>query len=518
MPWPRFPIATTRRWGNGWLITGLYYEGLTVLRQETRRAASCHDMSYPFMAANREALAGKRLDSWKEIASFLGRAERTVKRWETERGLPVHRVPGVGRSAVFAYSNELVDWLKGKSAELEADDTASVEVNHPIPAKSATPPAPTAQIAKIEDAVSPHPAFSRARLTAWLVPLAAASALAIFLMFGHRDARYKAMAGRHIPNAEAQDLYLKGRYFWDRRTPEDLTKAIDYFTQAIVKDPSDAQAYVGLADCYNLLREFGSMPPNEAYPRALSAASRAVELDDTSAEAHNSLAFGTYWWLWHGATAEREFKRALELNPNLVRAHHWYATYLYGQGRFSEALDQIEQARRLEPSSNAILADKGLILWKSGRHEEGLALLRQLETSDPSLSSTHDYLSKIAWQQKDCEQWLAENRRAAELRHDEAGLKLADAGEKGYAANGLQGMYESELPVQKDLVDRGSGSAYQLAAIYAALGKKQEALAWLQTSFERHDAIMLVGDPIPELLNDPGYQKFRSQVNQLLAQ
>jgi tetratricopeptide (TPR) repeat protein len=326
------------------------------------------------------------------------------------------------------------------------------------------------------------------------------------------------MAGRHVPNAEAQDLYLKGRYFWDRRTPEDLTKAIDYFTQAIVKDPSDAQAYVGLADCYNLLREFGSMPPNEAYPRALSAASRAVELDDTSAEAHNSLAFGTYWWLWHGATAEREFKRALELNPNLVRAHHWYATYLYGQGRFSEALDQIEQARRLEPSSNAILADKGLILWKSGRHEEGLALLRQLETSDPSLSSTHDYLSKIAWQQKDYEDWLAENRRAAELRHDEAGLKLADAGEKGYAANGLQGMYESELPVQKDIVDRGSGSAYQLAAIYAALGKKQEALAWLQTSFERHDAIMLVGDPIPELLNDPGYQKFRSQVNQLLAQ
>ncbi len=337
--------------------------------------------------------------------------------------------------------------------------------------------------------------LSTARVAAWVVPLVLAGGLVAIFSFGHQGSRFKALASRHTPNAEAQDLYLKGRYYWDRRTPEDLNQAIDSFTQAIVKDPSDAQAYVGLADCYNLLREFGAMPPSEAYPRALSAAQRAVELDDTSAEAHISLAFGTFWWSWKGATAEREFKRALQLNPNLVRAHHWYATFFEGVNRFPEALDQMEQARRLDPASNAILADKGLILWDAGHHDEAVALLQQIETTEPSLSSTHDYLGRIYWQQKDYPKALAEWTRMSELRRDQDGLALADAREKGFTANGLHGLYESELPILKDRMDRGLGDAYGLAEVYAALGKRQEALAYLQTSFDRHEAAMLVGDP-----------------------
>jgi len=463
------------------------------------------------MAANPDPLSGKRLDSWKEIASFFGRAERTVKRWETERGLPVHRVPGGGRSAVFAYSNELADWLKGRGQELAADDTASGEsdVGNRVVAdinKDGSGPAP------------PPPILPRARAVAWLLPLLVVGGLVVFFSVGHPGTRFKALASRHSPNAEAQDLYLKGRYFWDRRTPDDLNKAIDYFTQAIVKDPSDAQAYVGLADCYNLLREFGAMPPTEAYPRALSAAQRAVELDDTSAEAHISLAFATFWWSWQGATAEREFNRALALNPNLVRAHHWYATYLLGMHRYPEAIDQMEQARRLDPSSNAILADKGFLLWLAGRKNEGLAQLTQLETTDPSLSSTHDYLDRIYWEQKDYARALMERRRVAELRHDKDGLALADAREKGFAANGLRGMRENELPVEKEQFERGSGNAYALATTYAALGKRQEALAYLQLSFDRHEAAMLFGDLIPELQNDPDYLRFRTQVQERLAQ
>ncbi len=463
------------------------------------------------MSAHPDPLSGKRLDSWKEIAAFFGRAERTVKRWETERGLPVHRVPGGGRSAVFAYSNELGEWLQGRSQELDAEDSPSGETNR---LKS-----PLSEVARVE--LKPGqsaPISDRARAVAWLIPLLLAVVLVVFLSVGHPATRFKALAGRHSPNAEAQDLYLKGRYFWDRRTPEDLTKAIDYFTQAIVKDPSDAQAYVGLADCYNLLREFGSMPPGEAFPRALSAAQRAVELDDTSAEAHISLAFPTFWWSWQGATAEPEFKRALQLSPNLVRAHHWYATFLWGVHRFPEALDQIEQARRLDPASNAILADKGMLLWDAGHHEEAMALLQQLETAESSLSSTHDYLGRIYWQKKDYARALASWRRMSELRHDKDGLALADVRENGFAASGLQGLYESELPLLKNRVDSGSGNAYGLAATYAALGERQEALAYLQTSFDRHEAAMLLGDPIPELQNDPEFQKFRAQVNQRLLQ
>jgi tetratricopeptide (TPR) repeat protein len=478
------------------------------------------------VAAQRDVPSGRRLDSWKEIAAFLGRGERTVRRWETERGLPVHRIPGGGRSAVFAYSDELAEWLKGSNEDLPDEPvsvsgkTDEIKDDGPRdkgPTLASGPVAVSSDAPGMEAKSSSRPSSSRGSIV-WLAVLVLAAMFVGFSLFGHRNFHFPAMAGRHTPNTEAQDLYLKGRYFWDRRTPYDLTKAIDYFTQAIVKDPGDAEAYVGLADCYNLLREFGSMAPSEAYPRAISAAQRAMELDDASAEAHLSLAFGTYWWLWHGATAEREFKRALELDPKLVRAHHWYATFLLSQNRLPEALDQMEQAQRLEPSSNAILADKGFLLWQSGRHDEAVALLKQLETTDASFSSTHDYLGRIYWQQKDYPKWLAEDRRMAELRHDEKGEELAQARAEGFAADGLKGIYESELPVQKRLVDEGLENAYQLATVYAALGKKQEALAYLQTSFDRHESSMLLGERIPELQDDPQYKRFRAQVNQLLAQ
>jgi TolB-like protein len=158
------------------------------------------------MSANRDPLAGKRLDSWKEIASFFGRAERTVKRWETERGLPVHRVPGSGRSSVFAYSDELADWLKGRSQELEADDSSSAEVDDRKAdfTEAAVEPAsapPAAVLAVIKS-------WPRSRIAAWLVPLALAAGLIVFLWVGNSTSRSKALASRHPSNAEPQDLYV----------------------------------------------------------------------------------------------------------------------------------------------------------------------------------------------------------------------------------------------------------------------------------------------------------------------
>jgi tetratricopeptide (TPR) repeat protein len=464
------------------------------------------------MAANPDPLSGRRLDSWKEIAAFFRRAERTVKRWETERGLPVHRVPGVGRSGVFAYSHELAEWLKGRSQELENDDSAPGETEQSKTAKS--------EVARVESEQGRgRPISDRARAAAWVLPLLFVAALVVFFSVGHPATRFKALASRHAPDAEAQDLYLKGRYYWNRRTPEDLNKAIDYFTQAIVKNPSDAQPYVGLADCYNLLREFGAMSPSEAYPRALSAAQRAVELDDSSAEAHNSLAFVTFWWLWHGKTAEREFQRAIELNPDLARAHHWYATYLLALHRHPEALNQIEQAQRLEPSSTAVLADKGYLLWKAGRREEGLTLLKQLQTTEPSLSSTHSYLGEIFWVQQEYPSALQEWRQAAELRHDEPGLTIAGAREQGYTRGGLRSLQEREMAVRKDLFNQGFGNAYDLALICAALGEKKEALNYLQMAFDRREADMLTQDPpIPALRDEPAFQQLSARIKESLSQ
>src|SRR4029079_5511626 len=179
------------------------------------------------MAASSDPPQKKRLDSWKEIAAFFARAERTVKRWEAQRGLPVHRVPGGARSAVFAYSDELTDWLKGPGREPDS---------YRSPDDPGQPPA-RAVASRTETFVSQ-------RIISWLLLVVLVPSVAVFV---ERSRPYlKASATRHVPDPEAQELYLKGRFFWTRRTPDDLNRAIDYFTQAIVKDPNGAQAYVGL--------------------------------------------------------------------------------------------------------------------------------------------------------------------------------------------------------------------------------------------------------------------------------
>jgi tetratricopeptide (TPR) repeat protein len=456
---------------------------------------------------------GRRLDSWKEIAAFFGRDERTVRRWEKENELPVRRIPGSAKGRVFAYEGELREWLTStplaeeKTSEVKGSELVSIqsELHAPILSKLVPFVAKWAAtliiVTGLVAAVFVYRRMHRFAVQASSVPP---------VVSGGRDLRNPAAP-------EAEDFYLKGRYYWNKRTPDDINQAVDYFTQAIVHDPNYAEAYVGLADSYNLLREFGAMPPSEAYPRALAAAQRAVELDHRSAEAHNSLAFVTFWWSWHGVTAELEFKRALALNPNFELAHHWYATFLLGRHRLPEALDQIEQAQKLDPSSTAILADKGFLLWRAG-NAEGLALLKQLEKAQPSLSSTHDYLGRIYWGQKDYLRALIEWRQVAELRHDKDGIALASAREHGFAAGGLGGLFERELPVMKEIVDRGNGSAFELAETFAALGRKREAINYLQIAFERRDAAMLMGDPNPVLQPIAEYQQLQTQVNQLLAQ
>jgi Tfp pilus assembly protein PilF len=481
-----------------------------------------------------------RLDSWKEIAAFFSRDERTVRRWEKERGLPVLRVPGGERGGVFAYSEELREWVKGRVGEFEgaelariravadglvADDAADgaaggEEIERAPAPESANSWAAPVPALDLRTAPAP-PEPSNIRMVLWLAPLVLVAGLVTLLSFSHREPQFKnALAAPHRPNAEAQELYLKGEYHWTKRTPEDLNKAVDYFTQSIVKDPNYAQAYVGLADCYNLLREFSVMPAEEAYPRALAAAQRAIELDDTSAGAHTSLAFATFYWNWDPATAEREYKRALEIDPNFVQGHHWYATFLLTSGRYAEALAQIEQARKLDPSSTTIQADKGWILYNAGRFNEAFALLKQLEATDPSLATTHGYLAQLYLDRKDYDNFFAESRQSAELRHDEAALTVAAAAEKGYATGGLDGMRRGMLPVQKEMFDRGLESAYELAENCALLGNKEEALHYLQAAYEKREIGLLSLNRDPDLSalhDDLAYKEITERVGQKLS-
>ena len=257
-------------------------------------------------------------------------------------------------------------------------------------------------------------------------------------------------------NPQARELYLTGQYYWDKRTPADLNKAVNYFSQAIDRDPTYAKAYVGLANCYSLLREFAAMPSEEAFPRALAAARKAVELDDSSAEAHNALALVTFYWNWDAAGAEREFRRAIQLDPSYVTAHHWYATFLMVLGRSQEALEQIELAQQLDPASTPVLADKGLILYHKGDKDQAISLLKQIAVSQPAFFSTHQYLSAIYLDENDAPKYLEEAAKAAALSHDAGEAVLVQEAEDGYRSGGEQGMLQSILRVKKKHFNEGT--------------------------------------------------------------
>jgi tetratricopeptide (TPR) repeat protein len=482
----------------------------------------------------------KRLDSWKEIAAFLGRDERTVNRWEKELGLPVHRLPGT-KGRVYAYTEELSAWLaapRNATAALPGYDSAGQPGLRAsgltvIDGRRASVAAESLESPSGEEVRTPWAWRHRKTISLLAAAILGMGALALIL-FRSSASRSSKAAGRAAPmtwqaspviqvrsstrshDPDAEQLYLKGRYYWNKRTPDDLNKALDYFMQAVVHDPNYAQAYVGLADCYNMLREYTLMPSSEAYPRALAAAKKAVELDDQSSDAHASLAFVSFFGMWDIVTGEREFRRAIDLNPNNPAPHHWYANGLLALNRMPEALAEIDRAQALDPSSTSILADKGNILGVAGRRDEALSLLKQMENRDPAFRSVHLYLKYIYLRAKDYPNFLSELRKDALLVHDDSALAIATAAEKGFAAGGEKGMFEYMLRVQKKLYARNSVPPTNLAQTFALLGNKNEALRYLKAAYEQRDGSLLFVESDPEfnsLHGEPGYRDLLARMN-----
>ncbi len=450
-----------------------------------------------------------RLDSWKEIGAFFGCTERTAKRWEQERGLPVHRIPGSKRGRVFAYPEELTRWMHERKEPLPiAEDEIAVAEAPDVEVPATETPA--AQTAEVPLPVPPPPAatpqpHSRSRIPWSFVAIAALCVCVVSVLGLRLFSMHRAPA----PVSAAEDLYLQGRYYWNKRTPENLTKAVDLFTQAIVRDPAYARPYVGLADCYNLLREFSAMPDREAYPRALAAAQKAVELDPRSAEAHTSLAFVSFYWKLDAPFADREFQRAIDLNPAYVPALHWHATFLMAIDRLPAALREIEHARQLDPASNAIQADKGLILFHLGRREEAVALLKQLESADPQFLSCHSYLRSAYLALGDYPGFLSESRQTATLAHDPQELALTTAAEQGFAAAGPRGLFDRLLIADQKLYADHSLTAYAMAQASARAGRVPDALRYLQISLDAREpavASLLLDDAFTGLRGDPRFR------------
>jgi TolB-like protein/Tfp pilus assembly protein PilF len=183
---------------------------------------------------------------------------------------------------------------------------------------------------------------------------------------------------------EAYDLYLRGRYFWNKRTAAGLRQAVEYFQQAIAKDPNYARAYAGLADAYGVMSTWTFRPQNELMPKARTAALKALELDGTLAEAHTSLALIAEAYDYDWETAEKEFRRAIQLDPDYATAHQWYAEYLSWQGRFQEALAESESARRLDPLSLIIATDHGAVYYYARQYDRAIAMARAVLEMDPN--------------------------------------------------------------------------------------------------------------------------------------
>jgi Tfp pilus assembly protein PilF len=430
------------------------------------------------VAEKTETPHDRRLSTWKEIATFFGCDERTVKRWETTRGLPVHRVPNGIRSPVFAYESELRAWLNSHE-----------EAEEPRAGESA----------------SGHPVFRLGGPASIVLGALAIAVLALGIWEARQSGpvRSEAPASAHHPNAEAQAFYRAGLFEWQSRTPSGLRHAVDDFTQAIVRDPQYAQAYAGLAQCYELLREYTTVTPDYAFPRAKAAADRAIALDPTLADAHLALAFVDFYWSHDAATARREFQRAVALAPGSAVAHHWYATFLVEMAEYRGAIAEIDRAAALDTESIAIQADKGLILFYAGRHAESVALLQRLESTQPSFASTHRYLARAYLAENDERGFLRELSLAAQATEDADEKETVSAGERGLTASGRTGMLRAMLHMEEPLVRDGKGSAYALATMHAELGDTGAAVIWLRQSLARGES------EITGLAIEPSFRRLR---------
>lgn len=466
----------------------------------------------------------QRLDSWKSIAGFFNRDVRTVKRWERDRDLPVHRVPGGERGTVFAYTGELRRWLDQRSPE-EALDAAAVSSSEAKtvalsqaafldPRVAVSPDTGIASsattIAKLDLAPPRRSRWRWAVVAAALIVLLVAALQAVRMVHWWPLPVGHARRAVHVPNAEAEALYLKGRYYWNQRTADSLNRAVDLFTQSIVNDPQYAQAYVGLADCYLLLREFGQMPDAQAFPRALAAAHKAIELDDSASEAHRSIALALCYWSWDMPAAEREFRRALQLDPNDVEAHHWFATSLIVHGRVNEALTQIDAAWKLQPSSTSILADRALILSAAGDRAEAIASLLQIQEIQPGFLSTHRYLARIYLSEQNYAKYLDELRKGAELSHDDKLAASVERAAQDLNRGGPAAMLRTLAQGYAENSTDEKSQASTAAALFALSGDKENAFKQLEISYARHesDFISIATDPAYDSMrNDPRFNR-----------
>jgi len=310
-----------------------------------------------------------------------------------------------------------------------------------------------------------------------------------------------------VVNPEAFQSYLKGRYFWNKRTAQGLSVALAYFNQAIGEDPTFAQAYSGLADTYALLGDwqYAVMTPKEALPKAKASAIKALELDSALGEAHNSLAFCLDGFEWDFEAAGKEFQRAIELNPNYATAHHWYAWHLGLLGRYDDALAEMRKAENLDPLSLIINSDLAELLLIAHSYDESLRQSRKTLEMDPNFALAHNQLGQAYLQKQMYDPAIAELEKAVQLS---AGSPTCEANlARAYAASGSGSGAEKLLSDLKKRSNPSASLASEIAMIYAALGNRDQAMNWLEKGYEeRFNPGVLLRPGFDPLRSDPRFE------------
>jgi serine/threonine-protein kinase len=322
------------------------------------------------------------------------------------------------------------------------------------------------------------------------------------------------LASARPVNPEAHEAYLKGRYSWNLRTEEGLKKGIEYFQQAIEKDPGHALAYAGLADSYDALAYWNLMAPKEAFPRAKAAALKALEMDETLAEAHASLGEARFKYDWDWVGAEKEYKRAIELNPGYATAHGWYAGYLSGMGRHDKAIAEAKRAQELDPLSLSINAGEGWAFFCARRYDEAIAQCRRTLELNVGFYPTHLYLGFAYEQKKLFEQAIAEYQEAIGLGRGKP--LLAPYLARGFAAAGKRTEALTIISQMAELSKRRYVSPYGMAQIYAALSDPGRAFQWLDKACQERDTwlVWLKVEPgFDSLHSDPRFQDLLRRMN-----